>query len=115
MIVYKQQNTVILDIYETNISYNNVVGSWVEGHKCVSINHMDTPFDGNFYDLTYAKQQCALACDRREDCFYADLYFKKNGRHQTCNLRGNDCGDWHKNKHTEYQLYHKGNSFLKCF
>ena len=78
----------------------------MQGHKC-STRHLDTSFSRQKgYSLKDAKQRCAIECDVRDDCFFADLYFTTQS--QSCYLTGKDCGDWQNNKHRDYYMYKKG-------
>jgi len=54
--------------------------------------------------LEEAKTRCALGCDSREDCMFAELYYTDMA---TCYLRGSECGDWETNMHPDYHLYRK--------
>jgi len=81
--------------------------SWTQGHKCPR----GTISDGTLFSrqtgltLEEAKTQCALGCDSRDDCMFADLYYTSSS--STCYLRGSECGDWETNTHPSYHLYRK--------
>ena len=85
--------------------------SWTQGHKCPR----GTISDGTLFSrqtgltLEEAKTQCALGCDSRDDCMFADLYYTTSSA--TCYLKGSDCGDWETNTHPAYHLYRKGRLF----
>ena len=92
--------------YYCHSNYYNFIGSWIQGHKCPH-NNIGTHFQGqNGYNLDLAKSTCQAACDARDDCFFADLYYETHS--QTCYLRGSGCGDWQSTMHGAYQLYIKG-------
>ena len=79
---------------------------WIEGHKC-PFDGIQTVFGGYLgYTLSVAKRICRSACDARDDCYFADLYYQET--YQTCYLRGRRCGDWQNNTHNAYHLYIKG-------
>ena len=80
-------------------------GSWIQGHSCPQ-GQLSTHFEGNLgYNLKEAKQKCALGCNTRIDCFFADLYYTSSK--QTCYLRGSNCGSWQTSTHWAYHLYQK--------
>ena len=54
-------------------------------------------------DLDTAKADCAAACDARDDCKFAPLYWTQNK--QTCYLSNENCGDF--DDHWAYQTYVK--------
>ena len=86
----------------------NLTGMWIKGHKCTPHKDLDTPFKGNNgYELNQAKKICALSCDDRDDCFFANLYFSFDV--QACALVGKDCGNWKTNTLDYYYIYKKGN------
>ena len=71
------------------------------GHKNVTV------FDGNLgYNLSFAKNTCRLACDDRDDCRFAELYYAGT-ENQSCILHGNSCIDWRSSPHPLTTVYVK--------
>ena len=81
--------------------------NWIQGKKCPG-GLLTTLFAGNKgYDLETTKYKCAMGCDARDDCLYADIFIISN--YQVCYLRGENCGDWQNHYYSElYHLYIKG-------
>ena len=89
----------------------DVDGEWIIGKKCPR-GHLETFFRGDLgKDLETAKTECSAACNARDDCKFADLYYPASGttiaNWQTCYLRSDACGNYQDNEHWAYRLYIK--------
>ena len=61
----------------------------------------------NGYNISFAKSTCHLACNAKDDCRFADLYYAGT-ENQSCFLHGNDCNEWRSNPHSLTAVYVKG-------
>ena len=82
---------------------------WKLGFEC---HHSEldagTVFEGNNgYNLSIAKSTCSEACEAREDCRFADLYYAGT-ENQSCSLHGSYCSDWRSSQHPLTAVYVKG-------
>ena len=69
-------------------------GYWIEGKLCFQ-GLLETAFDGDLgYTLLEAKTKCESACNDRDDCLYASLYFVEYENKQVCYLDGEKCTNW---------------------
>ena len=64
--------------------------------------------ENNGYNFSFAKTTCHLACDAREDCKYAEMYYAGT-ENQSCFLHGNLCSNWRSTQHPLTAVYVKGN------
>ena len=98
-----------------NLCKHSFLGTspWKLGFKC---HHSEldagtgisTIFEGNNgYNLNIAKSTCSEACEAREDCRFADLYYSGT-ENQSCSLHGSYCSDWRSSQHPLTAVYVKG-------
>ena len=83
------------------------LGFWTEGQTC---SNLAMAFNGNLgFTKQEAKSACADACNKEDDCMFADLYYSSS--RQICRI-SSTCGDWIKGKNSAYSLYQKQGYYI---
>merc|ERR1719322_246298 len=83
-------------------------GQWIIGESCPGGRKQQIFNDGAKYDKDTAKAKCAAGCNASNDCKFANLWWVGEGSTTTCDLIGEDCGDWENaSSSSGYELYIK--------
>ena len=101
--ILHQENNFIRAHIVMKTLYLKCLGRWFKGKECLGNN---IGFVTVRRDLTTAPNDCAGGCNKRKDCFYANLNFGKSVA--ACFLQGKYCGLIERPDCSNCYMYQKG-------